>query len=379
MTTRERQLVYTQQMTIAMKRMIETLGRISSVVGLISLLGLGCGEVNYNKGNDGGAVDRGTPQDLSGPDPDLAADPDSGACGQADGPVKVLLMVDTSTSMMFTDPAALRKSAVEQLLKHFGARPQVSFALMSFSSWTMFAYNPASSTPREIFTRDQTALLQQASGLAVADGLTDLQSALNRGRALLEFDMSMLPDAQLKSTRYVVVLITDGNRGPVCQAGCDNDLLSDLGAECTGGACGVPPTPDYSFCDLPRDQWSDVLNLPPESYMVSAFPEMRTHCQEFNTQRLILQEVDAFAQLQQARAPGALELHTVRLLEQLGQDMLDLLDLHPTEDGALLQQLAAKVGGTFIDARAGKLESDRAGPRLAPLLHLGDGAVVDRG
>src|SRR4051812_3185188 len=49
-------------------------------------------------------------------------------------PVKVVFIVDTSRSMVVTDGAAVRATAVTQVLQRFAGNPAVQFAVISFNA-----------------------------------------------------------------------------------------------------------------------------------------------------------------------------------------------------------------------------------------------------
>src|SRR5262244_1423763 len=49
-------------------------------------------------------------------------------------PVKILFMIDTSTSMTFTDPGFFRSRAVQDVLDRYQGNPAVYFDVLAFDS-----------------------------------------------------------------------------------------------------------------------------------------------------------------------------------------------------------------------------------------------------
>ncbi|MCA9671012.1 MAG: VWA domain-containing protein [Myxococcales bacterium] len=254
-------------------------------------------------------------------------------------PVKVLLAIDTSGSMQFTDPSGAntvvnpvtgssssasaacvatcsaansgadcaslcggteqprRQAAAAALINKLKANPAVSFAVVRFNNTVLV--NGGAQKPVG-FTRDDNVLQAALASLTLADGQTDYQGALSKAAELLENDMKQLSASDRARTRYVVMFFSDGLPAPSCQSGCDNDQ-SPFGLE--------------MICDAERSTWCDVLSTPGPAcdYVKSWFPALE-RCKDYNQLpqlRLIAADI---ADLENRYGVGGVTLNSTLLL-----------------------------------------------------------------
>ncbi|MBS1152559.1 MAG: Calcium-binding acidic-repeat protein precursor [Myxococcaceae bacterium] len=133
--------------------------------------------------------------------------------------LKVLFVVDSSSSMRWTDPNDLLVGAIEHLTQRY-ATQNISFAIVRWGSSRVVRenvdYEPTGSDPR-LFTADPlklsaiyTRMRQPPSvnPLKYLDG-TNFQLALGAAADYLIADIAQNPSATLTS-RYVIEFITDG-------------------------------------------------------------------------------------------------------------------------------------------------------------------------
>ena len=128
-------------------------------------------------------------------------------------PVKVLIAIDQSASLQFTDPENRRFLALRRVFSSLESLPNAYFGFLGFASWAR----------KQPFTKDMSKLqpfLDPNSGGGVA---TDYQGALASILQMLEQDMIDSGPAQRARTRYVVVFISDGMPEPRCRQGCEDD------------------------------------------------------------------------------------------------------------------------------------------------------------
>jgi len=268
-------------------------------------------------------------------------------------PVKIMVIVDGSGSMQFTDPSdgtttsifdqttgnvasdqnALnqcistcqsaspaptncaqlcgpklnpgRQGAVQALVERFKNNPSVKFAIVRFNGRITVNGSDTSKGVGE-FTNDEAVLNKALASLSQADITTDYQGALSTAYELLEKDMVETSPVDRARTKYVVIFLSDGAPNPVCKEGCGNDPH--------------PTLPDMDdWCDMPRDEWC-------ESYfpnygtgsgickdMANWYPHLKEPCREYNTETQLKQKVLEILALGDQYAVGELRFHTAFL------------------------------------------------------------------
>jgi hypothetical protein len=128
-------------------------------------------------------------------------------------PVKIVFVVDTSQSMVRTDPTGRRLTAVQEVVDAFLPDPGVSFAIIQFAGATNILTQNAQG--EDGFTRDREELEAAIVRLGVAEQPTDYEGALANVNRVLTEDMTDTEEATLSRSRYVVVFLSDGLPNPV--------------------------------------------------------------------------------------------------------------------------------------------------------------------
>jgi hypothetical protein len=127
-------------------------------------------------------------------------------------PVKVLLLVDVSGSLQFTDQANTRFAAIQNLITSLAAQNAL-VATMGFGS-NVYTEPVVTNAADPMFI--PASQWVEPSFLHIRDVLTDLEGALDAARMHIEADIRQSDRDTLARTRYVVILFTDGVPDPVC-------------------------------------------------------------------------------------------------------------------------------------------------------------------
>jgi len=130
-------------------------------------------------------------------------------------PVKVLFIMDTSTSMEATDPLATRVDAMIGVIDRLSGVPGVEFGLIVFGLGANILTERCDDyvartncTPG--FTTDTTSALSAAIGAGQAAGTTDYTIALQTAVSMIASDMANSDETDLQNARYVLIFLSDG-------------------------------------------------------------------------------------------------------------------------------------------------------------------------
>jgi hypothetical protein len=259
-------------------------------------------------------------------------------------PVKILLIVDTSGSMQFTDPSSAtnnpgRQAAARKLVDRFKNNPAVSFAIVQFNG--KVSVNGSSSSSAGGFTNNPAVLNTALGNLAQAEITTDYIGALSAAYEVLQRDMFEASPAERVRTKYVVIFFSDGGPNPVCQEGCDND---------------PPAVPNVdSWCDIPRDKWCDEYNPKDCADMEKWYPAMVEPCKAYNTNAQIVQKVLEIIDLGKQYSVGEIRLHTAFLyVDNLAPDLQILFGAEKAKAEPLLQSMAKAGNGLYRSFSSGQ-------------------------
>lgn len=312
---------------------------MSVAVGCIAALG-GCTEARLQKQ---------TPQVLASLDDNLRIK--GRFCTERSGevifPVKVLFLLDQSSSLQCMDSGQKRFDALNKSINSLRANPNTEFAFVGFSSWSRHVD----------FTRnrdDIAEFMDPNRGLGPA---TDYQGALATAIRVLESDMLEAGPAVRARTRYQVVFVSDGVPGPVCHAGCEDDKNTcNDGIDNDGD--GLIDAEDPSCALDENNHYLDdfrgpcnVMDIPDDTYV-----DMTGTCPDYNQPRQIYQRVDELIALKDHYSVGGLVMNTVLLFSP--QEVVQAVCPEAAEEFGfervpaeiLLRQMALQGGGTFRDA-----------------------------
>lgn len=259
-------------------------------------------------------------------------------------PVKIMLIVDTSGSMQFTDPSSAtnnpgRQAAARKLVDRFKNNPAVSFAIVQFNG--KISVNGSSSSSTGGFTNNPAVLNTALGNLAQAEITTDYIGALSAAYEVLQRDMFEASPAERVRTKYVVIFFSDGGPNPVCQEGCDND---------------PPAVPNVdSWCDIPRDKWCEEYKPKDCADMEKWYPAMVEPCKAYNTNAQIVQKVLEIIDLGKQYSVGEIRVHTAFLyVDNLAPDLQILFGAEKAKAEPLLQAMAKAGNGLYRSFSSGQ-------------------------
>jgi len=263
-------------------------------------------------------------------------------------PVKILFVLDQSSSLQCTDSRNRRIQALRQVVDALAPLPNVWFGFIGFANWSRVLP----------FTQDRGALapfLDPGQGLGPA---TDYQGALASTVRVLEQDMVESGAAIRARTRYVVVFVSDGVPEPRCNPGCEDDrercgdggdndgdgLVDAADPDCADlDDNSVHPDNLYGVCNTDRE-------VPDDLYV-----DMTGRCPEYNQPRQIGQRIDDIRALEVVYSAGDVTLNTVLLaspqavVESVCPGAQAAFGYNTEQARALLRGMARSGGGTFRD------------------------------
>ena len=304
---------------------------VRALIGAVTVLALAACDDNRTLRTDLGAGDG--PLQTDGP-------------ALADGPVadtspvatttRVLLLVDSSGSMDYSDPAdAAGQTEVQRAAKglwtRIGADPSVWLTVVRYNA--MILVNGGAS---EEITRDATTVQKAIDSLALHETMSDVQGALTTAAKIVERDLQQLGAAERAGARYEVALLADGRGSPVCTDGCDNDSHPTM------------PTV-WSWCDLPRSQWCSTYMPGGGTCNMESWFQGLVQCKAYNDDALVAAETAKLAGLATQHGAAGIRVHAVFLASMGSQPatIQQLMGYNEAEAEAQLKKVAAAGGGTY--------------------------------
>jgi hypothetical protein len=251
-------------------------------------------------------------------------------------PVKIMFIIDTSNSMLVTDPAVQRVRAVQQVLDRYAGNPSVEFSVIAFDAITSPVTNGFTDRP------DLGAITTR---LSFSDRLTDYQGALGTAYAELTRDMVDASPAERSRTKYVVIFFSDGVPDPHCDASLGN----------------MQP---LQVCTIDRADWPDTFNLPggtnPNTGSAwtwddfqGLYPDLEAG-KDYNSSAQLQRKVQDILELQEIYNVNEVRFHTGFLFDpNLSQAYIDAYNLDRTVAGNLLRDLAMAGNGSFTEFTSG--------------------------
>src|SRR5688572_17498244 len=129
-------------------------------------------------------------------------------------PVKIMFVVDSSQSMLQTDPTGERLIAVQEVVDAFITDPGVEFAIVQFNgAVNVLTQDDDDGQPG--FTRDYMDLTTAIVRLGLAEQPTDYEGALSAAQLILARDMMKTGEEDLARSKYVIIFLSDGLPNPV--------------------------------------------------------------------------------------------------------------------------------------------------------------------
>ncbi len=167
-------------------------------------------------------------------------------------PVKLLLVLDTSGSLQFTDQAGLRRAAVQQLMSNLATQNDLQVATMGFGS-NINVDPPIDGAEAALFV--PASQWQPPSFLNLKDVQTNYHGALSAVKTHILLDLLRSDPAEIARTKYVIIFFSDGAPTPKCCISVD-ETVGDLGRmpyDCAPEPFEAP-RPDVVYCEGEPEQ-----------------------------------------------------------------------------------------------------------------------------
>ena len=263
-------------------------------------------------------------------------------------PIKILFVIDQSTSLQCTDSENRRVRVLSELVNRLAPQPNVWIGFIGFANWSReqgFTQNPEKMAP----------YLDPSQGLGPA---TDYQGALATTLQMLEEDMVVSGAALRSRTRYMITFISDGAPEPRCRLGCEDDttrcsdgidndgdgLLDGSDGDCDDvGDNSLRPDTLYGVCNTD-------LEVPNGIYV-----DMDGRCPAYNQPEQIQKRIDDLRALEVIYGAGDLVMNTVLLsspqevIESVCGPAAASFGYNTEQARILLGGMAEAGGGSFRD------------------------------
>ncbi len=282
---------------------------------------------------------------------------------EVDFPVKLLLVLDGSGSLQFTDQSGVRRAAVRDLMSALARQPDVYVSTMVFGSNVYVDPQISPGTPMFIPASDWV----EPPFLGVADVQTNYHGAISAVRSHLLSDMLDSDPAELARTKYVVVFFSDGAPTPVCCLSAEESI--GVRGELPFGCAPEPYETDVAgtvYCEGQEEQtlcndetWLDNFrDLNGTTYApdyggedgpVVALDELEPN-DNYNRTYQIEDLVRETVELTETFGVGEFRLHTALLFdENLDPAIKEIYRLNRCRSEGLLRRMAELGGGVFRD------------------------------
>ena len=187
------------------------------------------------------------------PPPEPEAPPLPPACDDQpageDSVVKLIVALDASGSMQFTDQSGRRLAALRDLLSALSASENLLVATFGFGSTVNVDPPIAPGSPLFL----PVGAWVEPAFLGLADVQSDMQNLLESIRLHVAADMLATDPGELSRTRYVITLLTDGTVSPVC---CSAQDETDVPVDPYGCALETfeVPVAGAVYCEAQQEQ-----------------------------------------------------------------------------------------------------------------------------
>lgn len=236
---------------------------------------------------------------------------------------RVAMLVDTSQSMIITDPAGpngeptARERAAREVMDHL-MYADAAYALIPFSG----EYPVVNAGINDGFTNDPEAFEAGIPALGQGKSVTDFQPALMVTRDLIAADIAASTEEELARTTYTVIFVADGPPGLICAPGCNGRVICDEPRE---QWCGDPQGAcESDDCGAPGCNWWPLLE----------------QCGAYNTPQ-VLQELSA--EISSLSSTAKMQFHTVLMTTSQTPAWVN------EGNRGLLSGMAAAGGGVYLE------------------------------
>lgn len=135
-------------------------------------------------------------------------------------PVKLILVLDTSGSLQFTDQSGLRRSAVRELMSNLATQNELQVATIGFGSNVNIDPPIAPGAPMFVPANQWT----EPPFVGLADVQTNYNGALAAVKTFVLNDMLQSDPAEISRTKYVIIFFSDGSPTPKCCISVDESI-----------------------------------------------------------------------------------------------------------------------------------------------------------
>lgn len=281
-------------------------------------------------------------------------------------PVKLLLVVDGSGSLQFTDQSALRRIAVRDLMTSLSTQNDVFVSTMVFGS-NIYVDPPITPGSPGFIPASEWV---EPSFLGQADVTTNYQGAMGAIQSHLLMDMLASDPAELARSKYVIIFFSDGAPSPICCLAAEENT-TEIGEMPFG--CQPEPWEVFvegrTYCDGASeiavcnqqnflDNFNDVNSsdfTPDYGDGTLAALEGLEPGDNYNRVYQIENQVAEIVELGETFEVGELRLHTALLYDDtLPPAIKELARVNRCRSEGLLRSMAEIGGGVYRDFENGE-------------------------
>jgi hypothetical protein len=282
-------------------------------------------------------------------------------------PVKLLLVMDTSASLQFTDQAGLRRPAVQQLMSSLATQNDLQVATLGFGS-NINVDPPIGGSDDALFV--PASQWQEPAFLGLADVQTNYHGALSAVKTHILLDLLQSDPAEVSRSKYVIIFFSDGAPTPKCCISVD-ETIGDLGPlpyNCAPEPFEAPQAgvvycegePEQTICNddasLERFRNVNPPDTPPDygDGTLAALDELEPN-DNYNRTYQLEDLVTDIMDLGREFGVGEMRLHTALLFDSgLDDQTKATFRLNRCRSERLLQRMAELGNGIYRDFESGE-------------------------
>jgi len=281
-------------------------------------------------------------------------------------PVKLLLVLDTSGSLQFTDQSGLRRVAVRRLMSSLATQDDLLVTTIGFGSNINTDPPVAPGTPLYVPASQWT----EPPFVGLADVQTNYHGALAALKSHLLTDLLTSDPAEISRTKYVIIFFSDGSPAPKCCMSVDETVgtLGVMPYGCAPEPFEVPGAtttycegePEQTLCNaddfLERFRDRTQGDSPPDygDGTLAALNELEPN-DNYNRTYQVEALVEDLMELGTEFGVGEMRLHTALLFDStLPDDIKELYRLNRCRSEGLLRSMAELGNGIYRDFESGE-------------------------
>jgi hypothetical protein len=290
-------------------------------------------------------------------------------------PVKLLLVVDTSGSLQFTDQSGLRRAAIRELMSNLSTQNDLRVATIGFGSNVNI--DPPIVPDGDLFV--DAASWVEPPFIGLADVQTNYHGALAAVKSHVLADLLSSDPAEISRTKYIIIFFSDGSPTPKCCITADEQCL---GGQCPDDADNVTTTlqmpygcapeafetfepglrycegePEQSICNdqgfLDRFRGLNPGAAPPAFTEDEGVLEALNELEPNDNYNRVFQNEDLvkdIMELGEQFGVGEMRFHTALLFDStLPDDVKEIFRLNRCRSEGLLRRMAEIGNGIFRD------------------------------